>query len=123
MKILQQPYGCLGTKPIAQTCKMYFVIPNCQGWPLGTTCAIVPKRLGKQICWSSMKVSTSQDAKPFEHKIWIVRAQVATLPPPWKPIMNQLAFWTHSTKIGLGPWCNIFDSIENNVIIGFLHNL
>ena len=37
-----------GMEPIARTYKTYYAIPNYRGWPLGTECALIPKRLGRQ---------------------------------------------------------------------------
>lgn len=55
----------------------------------------------------------------IEHKIWTMEAQMATL--PYYLIWSHNTFllaWTHNTEIGLGVWCNIFDS---NLVIALLH--
>lgn len=58
-------------EPIALACKLCSVIRNCWGWPLGTTHAFVPKRLGRQkqqSCGPSMKTGVRGDVNPLSSK-------------------------------------------------------
>lgn len=108
-----------GIETIALICKRCSAIPNCQGLPLGTTFALVHKRLGRcklRSCGPSTKVGT-QGETPNPLSTKIERCELES----WHSLTfgywlrTLWAFWTHITKTCLILWCYIFDSNIHNV--------